>query len=124
MSVSTSLHFQNKFLVSSIKRRKFPHPSLSLWMMRIAPLPLVPGQNIPEAVELAMFAEQVLSTELLWRQVPDSHCGSIYLHPDDQHQVGGSRLSCAETCSDDNHVAFLCVLLLLKEVRNKGKSFV
>lgn len=73
MIVSTLLHFLYQYFVPLVERSGLPYPSLSFWVMRISSCAAVFCENIPKTVEFSVFAEQVLTAQILRGYVPDTH---------------------------------------------------
>lgn len=73
MCVSASLHFAHERFVSLIEGTRLAYPALRLGMVRVPALAAVFGENIPQAVELAMLAEEMLAAQVLHVNIPHPH---------------------------------------------------
>lgn len=73
MCVSASLHFAHERFVSLIEGTRLAYPALRLGMVRVPALAAVFCENIPQAVELAMFAKEMLSAQMPHMDIPHPH---------------------------------------------------
>ena len=77
MPVPALLHLPNYRFVALVERGRFPYPAQGLGMLSIPAHPAVLGKDIPETMEFAMLAQQMLPAELARRQIPDTHAASL-----------------------------------------------
>lgn len=73
--VSSASKFFYKLFVSCVERAGLAHPAQCFRMSRVAATGPMPGQNIPQAVKLAMFRKQMLPTQMFRMYVPQAHNG-------------------------------------------------
>lgn len=71
--IAAAGEFGDQGLMALVERPLLPHPAQGLGVAAVAALALVLGENIPEAVQLAMFGEQMLAAQVLRVYVPDAH---------------------------------------------------
>lgn len=71
MRETTSCHLGHQCLVAVVECRELADPSGRFRMVAISALP--ERQNVPQAVELAMLREEVITAETSRIDVPDSH---------------------------------------------------
>ena len=65
------VHLAHQRFVTVVKRHQTPHLPLRFKMLPVSGFPH--RQDVPEPVQLAMLAEQVLTAEDFGKNVPDSH---------------------------------------------------
>src|SRR5690606_10205075 len=71
VTIAAPLHFRHERLVSQIERLQPAFPPARLRMPAVAGQPS--GQNIPQAMQLAMLAEQMAAAQQARIDVPDPH---------------------------------------------------
>jgi hypothetical protein len=73
MLVAAPRKFFNQRFMTFVESFSFPDPAQSFGMMGIAALAVVLGQDIPQAMQLAVLGQQVLTAEMSRMNVPDTH---------------------------------------------------
>jgi hypothetical protein len=74
MAIAAPLHLEDQFLMPVVESAELAGPAEGLGMQAVAPL--AEHMDVPEAMQLAMFAQQMLPAEQTWIDVPDSQVSS------------------------------------------------
>lgn len=73
MRIAAAGEFGDQGLMALVERPLLPHPAQGLGVAAVAALAPMLGENIPEAVQLTMLREQVLTAQVLRVYVPHAH---------------------------------------------------
>ena len=76
--VSALVHLANESFVAGVEGAQLADPALRFGVGGVAAGAAVYGKNVPQTVEFAVFAEEMLATEVLWVNVPDAHMAWVY----------------------------------------------
>lgn len=72
--VAAAEHFVDERFMAQVECFEFSLPAARFGMRGVAFF--VVDVDVPQAVKFSVFAEQVLSAQNAWRNVPDAHDGS------------------------------------------------
>ena len=77
VSVATAQKLFHQQLMPIVESFLFADPAQGLRMPRVSAFATMLGQNVPKAMQLAMFGEQMLPAQMFRMYVPDAHRDSF-----------------------------------------------